>query len=166
METFLVLDSGLVLTSRMWQKVTLCYFFSVLFIWETQRQSKGGKSRKRGRENLKQPPCCQCRAWGGAQTHKTVRSWPEPKPRVSCLTETSRCSNTVPLLMIHLKRYGTLWLVIQVPCANKAILDMPDDLSAYWRSMNEPNEDQQKCPDDGRLMIKTNSFFKLCIFGK
>ena len=34
---------------------------------------------------------------------RTMRSWPEPKPRVRCLNEPPKCSTPVPLLRMLLK---------------------------------------------------------------
>ena len=48
-------------------------------------RGKGGRERER--ENPKQAPYCQHRAWCGAWTHEATRSWPEPKPKVGCLTD-------------------------------------------------------------------------------
>ena len=45
-----------------------------------------GGQRERGRENPKQAPHCPCRARCRAQSHPTLRSWPELKPRVRCLS--------------------------------------------------------------------------------
>ena len=42
--------------------------------------------RERETQNPKQAPHHQRRAQCGARTHKTMRSWPELKPRVRCLT--------------------------------------------------------------------------------
>ena len=66
----------------------LCSFFFFFFkfiylFWERQRQPGGGRGREREgeRENPKQALHCQHRVWRGARTCKTVRGWPEPKPR-------------------------------------------------------------------------------------
>ena len=59
-----------------------CLFFVLLCCLRGQRQCKWGRGRRRGRENPKQAPHCQCRARHRAQTHETMRSWLELKPRI------------------------------------------------------------------------------------
>ena len=56
---------------------------SYLF-WEKEtrreRDNEGGRGRERGRQNPKQAPPCQCRAWGGAPSHKCeIMTWAETK---------------------------------------------------------------------------------------
>ena len=59
-------------------------FWSLFIYCERDRDSMSGRRPKKEgeRENLKQAPRCQSRARRGARTHKTVRRWPEPKPRL------------------------------------------------------------------------------------
>ena len=64
-----------------------CFLSVFIYFWERQRQQEWGRGRERGRENPKQVPRCQHRARHGAQMHKTMRSWPEQKPRVRHLTD-------------------------------------------------------------------------------
>ena len=61
--------------------------FTYLFC-ETERQRERDRETERETEteNPRQAPHCQHRAQRGAQTHSTVRSWPEPKSRAPCLT--------------------------------------------------------------------------------
>ena len=58
----------------------------IYLFWERERESvhEQGRGRERERENPKQAVHCQRRARQGAGT---VRSWPEPKSRVGCLTD-------------------------------------------------------------------------------
>ena len=66
------------------------YFFKFIYLfWERERETVQvgeGQRRERGRENPKQTLCCQRRAQCRVQTHETVRSWHELKPRVWHLT--------------------------------------------------------------------------------
>ena len=52
---------------------------------ETEHEQGRGRERGKERENPKQALHCECTAWCGDQTHKTVRSWPESN-QVGCLT--------------------------------------------------------------------------------
>ena len=63
-------------------------FWMFIYFWERQTVWAEEGQRERETENPKQAPCCQHRAWCGVQTHEpqTMRSWPEPKSRVKCLT--------------------------------------------------------------------------------
>ena len=58
-----------------------CCFKFYFFIFERDWNSvSGGGQRERERENPKQAPHCQHRAWCRAGTHETMRPWPELKP--------------------------------------------------------------------------------------
>lgn len=83
--------------------------FKDLFIWERERERastsmiRGKGKRERERENLKQTPC-----WLGSPTSGLIswpmRSWPELKSRIRCLTEPLRCpSFSVVHLKCHMK---------------------------------------------------------------
>ena len=68
------------------------YCFKDLFIWEREWAHGGGVvQREKEEENLKQTPCwVWSLIWG--LNPITLRSWPEPKPRVRCSTNwASRC---------------------------------------------------------------------------
>ena len=70
-------------------------FLNVYLFWERGRElvciwksaSGGGEQRKGERENPKGALHWQWRAPLRARSHKPVRSWPEPKSRVRCLTD-------------------------------------------------------------------------------
>ena len=61
-------------------------FKFIYLFWEGENVSRGGAERGRDRENPRQAPCCQHRAWWGARTQEAVRSWPESRSRVRYLT--------------------------------------------------------------------------------
>ena len=63
------------------------FFFCKFIYLFLERESTGKGQRERERENPKQALHCQLGPWCGAQTHKTVRSWPELKTTVGCLTD-------------------------------------------------------------------------------
>ena len=63
-------------------------FLKCLFIYLFwKRESREGAERERERENPKQALHCQHRARHKARSHEPLRSWPELKSRVSCLTD-------------------------------------------------------------------------------
>ena len=97
-------------------KRSLKYFLSLLILKETGQVGKG-REREREREereNPKQVPCCHLRAWRGAWTHETLRSWPELKPRVGLsinwatqvtLKGSFRCEIVIKLSWYHYLHY-------------------------------------------------------------
>ena len=62
----------------------LCFLLLLLLFifWERAWVSRAGAERERERERI-----CTVRITHGAPTHKTARSWPEPKPRVGHSTD-------------------------------------------------------------------------------
>ena len=84
------------------------YFFRFIYLfWETARGEEGQRGRKR--ENPKQAPCCQHRAQYEAQTRKTVRSWPRPKPRVTRFTDRAIQAPPAPYLYFKF-RSSDVWV--------------------------------------------------------
>ena len=74
-DVFLWLDSSII-------------FFNLLFIIVWEREWKCvGRGRGRGRENLQQPPRSAGNPSDVGLDIVPLRSWPEPKSRVGCLTE-------------------------------------------------------------------------------
>ena len=76
-------------------KVYLLIFREIGTVWVGEGQKKGE------RENPKQALCCHHRVRHGAQTHETMRSWPELKPRVWRLTNRA---TWVPLKIILIEK--------------------------------------------------------------
>ena len=71
-----------------WNLVCLrFFFFKFISFWERQRQCKWGRDRERGRERIpsSSAPSVQSRTQGS--NPRTVKSGPEPKPRVGRLTD-------------------------------------------------------------------------------
>ena len=62
--------------SSVHEDLPLFLFFKFMYLF-WGRAEEGQKEM--GRENPKQAPSCPRRAQCGSRTHKTVRSWPEPK---------------------------------------------------------------------------------------
>ena len=60
-------------------------FLSVFILRKRERERERERERQREGDNPKQAPCCQYRAWCRVQ-NQTMRSWPELKSRVGCLT--------------------------------------------------------------------------------
>ena len=58
------------------------FFFNVYLSWKREIESGRGTEREGKRENPKQAPCGQHRAWCRAESHEWFRSWPEPRWRV------------------------------------------------------------------------------------
>ena len=67
-----------------WENVI--FFKFIYLFWEREGGGEWWSHRERGKENPKQAPCCQQRSPMRGSISSTVRSWPELKPSVGCLT--------------------------------------------------------------------------------
>ena len=73
--------------------VQFIHFFKKVYLFILREEKKTERQGEREKENPKRAPHCQHRAQCGAMQGSnswTVRSWPEPKRRVGCLTEPPR----------------------------------------------------------------------------
>ena len=95
-------------------------FLMLIYFWERERDRErvGEGQRERERDRIRsrlQAPSCQHRAPWRAQTHESVRSWPEPKWDAQ-LTEPPRQLWVTPFLrkmqLIHSRMHKTTFEII------------------------------------------------------